>query len=122
MRNKPIEEYYDKPWGSETILEHNSDYMLKRLVMNKGHKCSIQYHEQKQETIYVLSGVLKIMVCPCMNNLKIQYDITLHPNQYYTVPPFYVHRMEAMEDCVYLEASTPENSDVVRIEDDYGRV
>jgi hypothetical protein len=30
--------------------------------------------------------------------------------------------MKAMKDCVYLEASTPEIKDVVRIEDDYKRI
>ena len=38
-----------------------------------------------------------------------------------TISPGIVHRMEALEDSVYLEASTPEIDDVVRINDDYNR-
>ena len=39
-----------------------------------------------------------------------------------TIQPGTVHRMEAVEDSVYLEASTPEMDDVVRLSDDYKRV
>jgi quercetin dioxygenase-like cupin family protein len=37
------------------------------------------------------------------------------------IPPETVHRMEALEDSVILEVSTPELDDVVRLEDRYGR-
>ena len=39
-----------------------------------------------------------------------------------TIPPKLIHRMEAIEDSIYLEASTPEIDDVVRLEDDYKRI
>ena len=45
MTNKII-----KPWGSEELLEVNSEYVMKRLYMKKGHQCSLQYHEEKSET------------------------------------------------------------------------
>ena len=45
-----------KPWGYELLIEKNNRYVLKKLGMNKGHKCSIQYHMKKKETIYVLRG------------------------------------------------------------------
>ena len=32
-----------------------------------------------------------------------------------------IHRMQAINDCVYLEASTPQIKDVVRLSDDYNR-
>ena len=47
-----------KPWGQEEVLEINDFYMLKRLTMYKGMRCSLQYHRQKRETIYVLEGKL----------------------------------------------------------------
>ena len=31
------------------------------------------------------------------------------------------HRLEALQDTTFLEVSTPELADVVRVEDDYGR-
>ena len=41
----------EKPWGQEEIIEINDSYMVKRLTMWKGHSCSLQYHNQKKETI-----------------------------------------------------------------------
>jgi len=37
------------------------------------------------------------------------------------LPPGAIHRMEALEDSRFFEVSTPELTDVVRLEDDYGR-
>ena len=109
----------DKPWGFEEIIEQNGNYVLKKLKMNAGHRCSIQYHERKRETVYLLSGTLKIYIGDTVNNLD---TIIMEPNDTFTIGPYKVHRMEAIKDSVYLEASTPELDDVVRLEDDYGRV
>ena len=108
----------EKPWGYELLIEHNSQYVMKELGMNKGHKCSIQYHEKKKETVYVLSGILKVYIGDSIEELD---EIIMKPNDSMTLEPFKVHRMEAVEDSVYLEASTPELDDVVRLEDEYGR-
>ena len=108
----------DKPWGKEELLEINDHYMVKKLTMRKGHRCSLQYHEQKKETIYVLSGQLKIYSGPLENKLT---EKIYGPNDTITLSPGTIHRMEGVEDCVYLEASTPQMEDVVRIQDDYNR-
>ena len=52
-------EIIEKPWGKEEILQINSKYMVKRLTMHKGHRCSLQYHLEKIETIFVLKENLK---------------------------------------------------------------
>ena len=111
--------FIKKPWGSEEIVEINNNYMLKKLVMLKGFRCSLQYHNRKTETIYVLSGSLKILLGQSKDNLE--------ENLYYTgdsctIPAGLVHRMEAVEDSIYLEASTPDLDDTVRLDDDYDRV
>lgn len=108
----------EKPWGKEEILELNGIYLVKRLTMHKGHKCSIQYHKKKKETVYVLEGILKIYVGQDAKSLK---TITLKKDDFITVLPGIVHRMEAVENSIYLESSTPELDDVVRIQDEYGR-
>lgn len=108
----------DKPWGKEELLEINDHYMVKKLTMWKGHRCSLQYHKQKKETIYVLSGQLKIYSGSAENKLTVKI---YGPNEIITLPPGTIHRMEGVEDCVYLEASTPQMEDVVRIQDDYNR-
>jgi mannose-6-phosphate isomerase len=108
----------EKPWGKEEIIEINDRYMMKKLTMLKGHRCSLQYHNVKCETIYVLSGQLKIYFGPNKESLDSR---VFAASETITINPNVVHRMEAVEDSVYLEASTPEMEDVVRLSDDYKR-
>lgn len=109
----------EKPWGREEVVEINDRYMMKKLTMWKGHRCSLQYHNVKHETIYVLSGQLRIIYGSNQDNL---ISKVFAPDEYITLKSKVVHRMEAIEDTVYLEASTPEMDDVVRLRDDYQRV
>ena len=111
-------EVIDKPWGKEELLEKNDCYMVKRLTMNSGQCCSIQFHEKKVETVYVLSGILKLHIGPALEYLSV---IKMKAGEFITIHPQRVHRMEAEETAVYLEASTPEMTDVVRLEDKYDR-
>jgi len=113
----------EKPWGREELIEHNDNYVVKKLVMNKGHRCSLQYHELKTETFYVLEGRLLLSI-GSLNMENKEYDLEereMLPGASLTVPPFTVHRMKGLEDSVYLEASTTELDDVVRLADDYKR-
>ncbi len=108
----------EKPWGREEVVEINDKYMVKKLTMWAGHRCSLQYHNTKTETIYVLSGVLKIIQGASQNALsEKEYRI----GDAITILPGVIHRMEGIEDAVYLEASTPEMDDVIRLADDYQR-
>ena len=113
-QNKIIE----KPWGREEVIEINDKYMVKKLTMWAGHRCSLQYHNIKKETIYVLSGVLNIIQGETEETLTDKY---YRSGDTITIPPKYIHRMEGIEDSVYLESSTPEMDDVVRLSDDYQR-
>jgi mannose-6-phosphate isomerase-like protein (cupin superfamily) len=108
----------EKPWGREEVIEINDSYMVKKLTMWAGHRCSLQYHNFKMETIYVLSGVLNIIQGATQDTLVGKY---YRVGDTITIPPGLIHRMEGVEDSVYLEASTPEIDDVVRLVDDYKR-
>ena len=108
----------EKPWGREEVIEINDKYMVKKLTMFAGHRCSLQFHNIKKETIYVLSGVLKIIQGTSQDSLG---DKLYRAGDSITIPPGFIHRMEGVEDSVYLEASTPEMDDVVRLVDDYER-
>lgn len=108
-----------KPWGFEQIIEINKNYLLKKLFMKKNHRCSLQYHNKKKETIYIISGELKIYFGKQKNNLKSK---NYKKGSSVTIEPRIIHRMKAKTNCLYLEASTPHNSDVVRLSDDYKRV
>lgn len=82
--------------------------------MKDGCQCSYQYHERKVETIISVSGELTIVADG--------EEITLNPGETFTVLPFVKHRMKSKNgDAVYLECSTSDINDVVRLEDDYQR-
>lgn len=105
-----------KPWGKEEILFIGDKYMVKRLTMNFGCRCSLQYHEHKIETIYVLGGVLLI-------HDKLGNVVKMESGDFRTIVAGEIHRMEGGSDpqVVYLESSTPETDDTIRLDDDYGR-
>ena len=107
-----------KPWGKEEILIKTKDYVMKRISINAGHRMSLQYHELKEETIYVLEGVLIVW-----NSKEMQDNFTLMPGETYHVKPGVIHRFGSPEqlDTVVLECSTIELDDVVRLADDYNR-
>jgi len=109
----------DKPWGYEEIIEHNSSYVVKKLFMKKNHSCSIQYHELKTETIVILKGSLHIYIGSSIDNLEKKI---YNEGDSVTIYPYTIHRMEGIEDCLYLETSTNELWDVIRLQDNYGRV
>ena len=109
-----------KPWGSEQIIHTNKNYTLKKLVMNSNSRCSLQYHKKKIETIFVLIGPLYILVGKKVNSLK---TIKLLKGHSITLKKREIHRMfTKSKKSIYLEASTSDLDDVVRISDDYNRV
>ena len=107
-----------KPWGYELLIEKNRKYMFKKLFMKKGHRCSLQFHNKKIETIFIISGKLKIFFG---NNQKKLKSKIFNSHQSITIKPKIIHRMYALNDVIYLEESTPELKDVVRLSDDYNR-
>jgi mannose-6-phosphate isomerase-like protein (cupin superfamily) len=109
----------DKPWGYEYLIEQNAMYVVKLISMNEKHSCSLQFHEKKHETIYVISGALKFIYGTDSVNLK---EIELRQGDSFVIPPQLIHRMEALEDSIYIEASTNHLEDVIRLEDIYGRI
>jgi quercetin dioxygenase-like cupin family protein len=107
----------DKPWGYELLWAKTDRYAGKIIHVNAGHALSLQYHNQKTETVYLASG-------------RLLYEIQegerlvgreLSPGDRIHVPAGTVHRMTALEDADIFEVSTPELDDVVRLEDRYGR-
>ena len=110
----------DKPWGHEERWAITEKYLGKILFVEQGHKLSLQYHEQKDETVYVLRGRLLLHV----GDKEKQEIIELRMGQSYRITPGVVHRFEAPPDVdvTLIEVSTPEIDDVVRLEDDYNRV
>lgn len=107
-----------KPWGHEVIWAHTGQYVGKVLHIKAGHSLSIQYHNQKDETIHLLSGQMIYRVKDASGELR---DMQLRTGESFRNEPLTVHQMEAVTDCQVLEASTPHLDDVVRLSDRYGR-
>ena len=115
-----------KPWGHETIWAATDLYVGKVLHIKAGHSLSVQYHEKKDETIHLLSGTMIYRVGTEDRGPKTETAprlevIELKAGESFRNEPGMIHQMEAVTDCVLLEASTPHLDDVVRLTDRYGR-
>ena len=108
----------DKPWGYELIWAKAERYVGKILHVNAGHGLSCQYHNIKDETLYVLRGEL---VMTLENPGSEPVRRTFRAGESLHIPPKMIHQLEAIEDSDVLEASTPELDDLVRLNDRYGR-
>jgi len=114
--NLPIKRV-PKPWGYELIFAKTERYVGKILHINRGESLSLQYHEIKEETLFVVAGELKLTI-------EIDGDrreLPLRAGEAFHIAPRMIHRMEAIEDTDVAEVSTPELDDVVRLDDRYGR-
>lgn len=108
----------EKPWGHEVIWARTDRYVGKILHIEPGHVLSLQYHNRKDESIYVLTGeiILRLKEGEKVIERRMKQGAAFH------IPPKQVHQFEAVTASDLLEASTPELDDVVRLQDRYGRV
>jgi mannose-6-phosphate isomerase len=108
----------EKPWGYEIIWAKADRYVGKILHVAPGHVLSLQYHNKKDESIYVLSGeiILRLQQGDSLIERRVRAGEAFH------IPPKQIHQFEAVTVTDLLEASTPELDDVVRLKDRYGRV
>jgi mannose-6-phosphate isomerase len=107
----------NKPWGHERIWARTDRYVGKVLHIKAGEELSLQYHNEKDETVHLLSGelVYRVKLGEALD------DVKLKKGESFRITPGTVHQMLAVTDCDVLEVSTPELDDVVRLGDRYGR-
>jgi len=129
-----------KPWGNELWIADGirTPYALKRILFKKGFRSSLQVHQYKFETNYVLSGTGLLQIRTELLNcreylaspnqssiieeaLKTLTDIEIKPGDIIDVKPGQIHRVIATTDLVFIEASTKELDDVIRLQDDASR-
>lgn len=108
----------EKPWGREIWVAHTNQYALKIIEFKKGSRSSLQFHRIKKEHIYLDSGKVRLEFEDDSGKLK---EIIFSPGNVIEIVPGTKHRVTALEDSRFIEVSTPELDDVVRVEDDYGR-
>ena len=108
-----------KPWGWELWWAETDKYVGKQLHIEAGHSLSKQYHEIKDETIFVLCGKLILEI----GDGETMERLVLPEGSSYHITPNTIHRFIAPSGgCDLMEVSTPETDDVVRLEDNYGRI
>ena len=129
-----------KHWGHEIWIEDGSStpFAVKRILFLAGNRTSLQVHRYKVETNYVLSGKGKVVISAepldidaflteawTLDQIKL-YElncsvIKLEPNVHFSIQPGYVHRVYAETDLEFIEVSTTELDDVIRLHDDQAR-
>jgi mannose-1-phosphate guanylyltransferase len=130
-----------KPWGWEKWIQpgsHAYPFVLKQLLLKQGNRTSLQVHRYKSESIMILSGQGILLSYDnffnCEKYLSGGYsqsemsaifdniqETVITPNMVFHTPPGTIHRMIATSDLLYMEASTTELDDVIRLQDDNKR-
>lgn len=101
-----------KDWGTELLVAHTDFYTGKVLYMNAGKTGPLQYHERKDETFHLFSGTALVEFAKDDGEIV---QARMVAGESYHVPPGAVHRVEAVTDCVFFEASTPVFDDRVAV-------
>lgn len=125
-----------KPWGYEKIIYRDDKVVVKKIFVEAGHQLSMQYHKVKEETVTLVDGeafiilpkfrggftgdeiyIAKSSIDP-IEALDKKDMVAMQP---YHIKPQKIHRFGAITDATFIEVSTTELDDVVRLKDDYGR-
>lgn len=130
-----------KPWGYELWIADGTTtpYAVKHIKFNAGNRTSLQVHQYKSETNYVLSGTgilfksirpfdVEKFLTSGMTPKQVEYyeengmeQIALESGVVVNIAAGHVHRVIASTDLEFIEVSTPELADVIRLQDDAGR-
>jgi len=131
----------NKPWGHELWVADGTEtpWAVKRIKFLAGNRTSLQVHQIKSETNYVLSGTgilfkslrafdVEQFLSMGMTPIQVMYyekhgmeQIVLEPGVVVNIAACFVHRVAATSDLEFIEVSTPELADVIRLQDDTGR-
>lgn len=119
FNNESFVKKVSKPWGHETIFTpENLPYAGKIIHINAEKRLSLQLHDKKQESWYILNGRGKVIWENSSGDL---IETELSSGQGYTCKIGQKHRLAGITDCDILEVSTPEIGTTYRLEDDYKR-
>lgn len=120
-----------KPWGHEVWYTENlvdPRYALKQIHMRAGQQSSLQSHQYKTETNYVIEGEATVLNgAPAPDDPTTPIDVLRLPRAVHQArsgwssPPGVLHRVIARSEYTSVEVSTPELDDVIRWADDTGR-
>jgi len=115
----PYAKKVSKPWGYEIhFVPETLPYMGKIIHINADARLSLQAHDKKQESWYLLNGKAKVL---WENDKGDMIETVFEENKGYTTQVGQKHRLVGISDCDILEVSTPEIGTTYRLEDDYSR-
>tara|TARA_Y100001936_G_C16058123_1_gene662414 strand:- start:1146 stop:1925 length:780 start_codon:yes stop_codon:yes gene_type:complete len=109
----------EKPWGNYHIIAKNTGYQIKEIRVFENSKLSLQKHKSRSEFWQIVKGECKIIVEEKIYFLKEKNHIYIPENT--------IHRIENIgkEELIFIEIQLGKDlkeDDIIRLEDDYGRV
>lgn len=117
--NEPYVKRVEKPWGYELHwVPVGMPYMGKMLHIDAGKRLSLQAHDQKQESYWLISGECNLILENANGELE---TVSMQKGKGYTTIVGQRHRHQAVTDCDVIEVSMPETGITYRLEDDYKR-
>lgn len=115
----PYVKRVEKPWGYELHwVPEGLPYLGKIEHVNAGARMSLQIHDKKQESWFLMNGRGKII---WENAQGETIETELEAGKGYTCALGQKHRLVGITDCDIIEVSTPEQGTTLRLEDDYKR-
>lgn len=115
----PFQEKIEKPWGYEMIYTpKNAPAVGKIIHVNAGKRLSLQYHDEKIETLCLTEGKALITLGDPNGGTA---EVAMEINKGYFMQPGQIHRVTAVSDITFIESSTPETGNTIRLEDDNHR-
>ncbi len=116
---QPYVKKIDKPWGYELHwAPEDAPYMGKVLHIKAGARLSLQIHDDKQESWFIIKGRGAVI---WENEKGELVETELQPGVGYSTKIGQKHRLKGITDCDIVEVSTPERGTTWRLEDDYAR-
>jgi len=109
----------ERPWGSFKILDEKKEYKIKELTVNSGASLSLQSHKKREETWVILEGEAVVTIN--------EVTFTKLKNETIHIPQGAKHRLENNHDSTLkiIEIQTGTyfgEDDIIRYDDDFGRV
>ena len=106
-----------KPWVWYLTLEENVDHKIKKIYVKPNHRFSLQYHNDREEHWTVIDGIGQIT--------QGDKETTIRSGESAFIPKKGIHRLTGGEDgitFIEVQRGICKENDIVRLEDDYGRI
>jgi mannose-6-phosphate isomerase-like protein (cupin superfamily) len=106
-----------RPWGLfENILEE-LDYKVKRIIISPNHSISLQYHFHREEYWIVVEGDGELTLEDTVRRVEVGDSVFIRKEE--------LHRLRAGKSGITIietQLGVCDEEDIVRLEDNYGRV